>query len=379
MNPLENTGTLNPEALILPTLRKKSINTSYDKMAKLSQKLENLRAENEALEKKLKEMVEVDSATNPFCQFQKWYFEFQQRLIDREAELNAFADYISSFRSKPDPTFVEVDASRVRKPKFDAISLSLLVSNPERKFFLKEDLLKQNEDLELLIMQQREALNLLNARLKLFTKYQNAATVTTTLEALKHGETPNQLAGAAPTRSIELKTKKKLLSEELSKLVDERKAIMKIKVEAKFRKRYELMRQKKATLIQSYVRGFLARLFVKRLHSCATKIQAVWRGYLVRYQQKQAMADFDDQLDQFEHPTDRKRRKRTVIVVNEYGEEEEEEEYYEEEEEEEGKYEDADHNETDEEINKNEGEEEAEGNGEEEVYEEADGEEATAE
>jgi hypothetical protein len=52
------------------------------------------------------------------------------------------------------------------------LTVSLLVSNTERAFFGKEDLQKQNAELQRLIDQQNQALKLLKARLQLFTKSQ---------------------------------------------------------------------------------------------------------------------------------------------------------------------------------------------------------------
>ena len=117
-------------------------------------------------------MVNAEKPT-PFCQFKKWEIDFQDRLKDREKELSAFSRYIDTFRTQAQPTFVRIDAAKYRRPDFDSICVSLLISNPEKYFFNKDDLVQINQQLAILIDQQADALKLLTARLNLFTSFQN--------------------------------------------------------------------------------------------------------------------------------------------------------------------------------------------------------------
>ena len=263
---------------------KKAVSRSYDEIAELSGKLDALKKEYGELEEVLNSMINSETLT-PFCQFKKWEMELNQRLSEREAELTAFSKYLGSFRKEPDPTFVEVDAAKMKEPRFDSITASLLVANPERTFFNNGDLAERNKELHTLILQQGETLNLLKSRLMLFTKYQHANSAAAAVESLKKGEIPTALLGSAPTKSVELKTKKKALAGELASLIEVRKELM----AAKWQKRLEVRKYKHtirmAIVIQRVFRGYLVRLRIKNMKQAATRIQSAWRGYFVRYKQ----------------------------------------------------------------------------------------------
>ena len=283
VNQTDFIGTMNPMALRKPIFGKKVMSKSFDELSSLTSQLEALKAEYQELQGHLNSMVNSETRT-PFCQFKKWEMEFDQRLTQRDSELAAFSKYMGAFRRDAEPTFVEVDAAKVKRPRFDSITVSLLVSNRERTFFSNDDLAEQNKELHSLIEQQAEALKLVKARLKLFTKYQRANAATAAIAALKKGETPIALAGAAPTKALELRTKRKMLSAELATLVEMRRKIIAEKWERRLKIRRHKMKIRMAMTIQRIVRGFLVRLQVKKWNKAATKIQSLWRGYWVRYQ-----------------------------------------------------------------------------------------------
>ena len=283
VNQTDFIGTMNPMALRKPIFGKKVMSKSFDELSSLTSQLEALKAEYQELQGHLNSMVNSETRT-PFCQFKKWEMEFDQRLTQRDSELAAFSKYMGAFRRDAEPTFVEVDAAKVKRPRFDSITVSLLVSNRERTFFSNDDLAEQNKELHSLIEQQAEALKLVKARLKLFTKYQRANAATAAIAALKKGETPIALAGAAPTKALELRTKRKMLSAELATLVEMRRKIIAEKWERRLKIRRHKMKIRMAMTIQRVVRGFLVRLQVKKWNKAATKIQSLWRGYWVRYQ-----------------------------------------------------------------------------------------------
>ena len=282
-------GSLNSPPLSKRNGDKKAVSRSYDEIAELSGQLDALKKEYGELEEALDSMINSETLT-PFCQFKKWEMELNQRLSEREAELSAFSKYLGSFRKEPDPTFVEVDAAKMKEPRFDSITASLLVANPERTFFNNGDLAERNNELHTLILQQGETLNLLKSRLMLFTKYQHANSAAAAVESLKKGEIPMALLGSAPTKSAELKTKKKVLAGELASLIEVRKELM----AAKWQKRLEVRKYKHtirmAIVIQRVFRGYLVRLRMKTMKEAATKIQSAWRGYFVRYKQARGEA-----------------------------------------------------------------------------------------
>ena len=355
VNQTDFIGTMNPLALKKPIFGKKAVSKSFDDLATLTSQLESLKTEYRELQEHLNSMINSEPRT-PFCQFKKWELEFDQRLTQRDSELSAFSKYMGAFRREAEPTFVEVDAAKVKRPKFDSITVSLLVSNPERTFFNNEDLEQQNKELHSLIEQQSEALRLVKARLKLFTTYQRAHAAEAAISALKKGETPIALAGAAPTKALELRTKRKMLSAELATLVEMRRGIMAEKWEKRNKIRRKKLKIRMATMIQRVVRGFLVRLQVKQWHKAATKIQSLWRGYWVRYER--ADSSWGDR---------RPMKKIIKTRINPDGEEQEYYDYeYEEEVEEPAKPEAEEKNETEEEKHDNEENNETEEKGEKE-------------
>lgn len=279
--PRELRGSGNTSPLRKSGGDKRAVSKSYDEIAGLSAQLDSLKKEYDELTETLNSMLSAEELT-PFCQFKKWENELNQRFDEREGELATFAKYIGSFRKQPDPTFVEVDAALVKPLRYDSITASLLVANPERTFFNNSDLADRNRELHALIQQQDEKLKLLAGRLKMFTKYQHANSAAAAVESLKKGEMPMPFTGDAPTKSSELKTKKKLLTTELAALVETRKGLLAEKWQKRLEMRKLRFMVKMAVTIQRVVRGFFVRQSLKRSHQAATKIQSVWRGWHVR-------------------------------------------------------------------------------------------------
>lgn len=320
-------GTMNPNALSQPLLQRKNIHKSYEQLSQLTEELESLKNENAELQSQLDSMLNVEEPP-PYCKFKKWIVDFRGRLKDRENELSAFSKYIDSYRKESAPTFVKVDAANVRPPDFDSICVSLLVANPEKYFFCKDDLLQLNQQLSVLIDQQADALKLLNARLRLFSSYQNKATVTATIESLKKNQMPSTLAAAAPTRALELKTKKKLLKAELAILVKARRDLTDAKLAKRNKLRKKRHKIKMSILINKMIRGYLVRNKLKQMKKSAVIIQKVWRGFIQRYHQKSA----ENHLDEFD--SEGRRYRMVKIYKSRINPDGEEEEYYEYEEEE---------------------------------------------
>ena len=314
-------GTMNPNALSRPLLQRKTVHKSYEQFSQLSEQLEQVKNENAVLQAQLDSMLNAEKPT-PFCQFKKWEIDFQDRLKEREKELQAFSRYIDTFRTQSQPTFVRVDAANVRRPDFDSICVSLLVSNPEKYFFNKDDLVQINQQLTILIDQQADALKLLSARLNLFTQFQSRFAIQTTINSLRNNEAPSALFAEAPTRALELKTKRKMLSAELAVLIKARRELVAEKMEKRMKKRRKRNRIKMSIKINSVIRGYLARQKMKKLHQAAVKIQKVWRGYIQRWRQKEAEG-FDG-----------KRYRMVKIFKHRINPDGEEQEYYEYEEEE---------------------------------------------
>ena len=279
--PRELRGSGNTSPLRKSGGDKRAVSKSYDEIAGLSAQLDSLKKEYDELTETLNSMLSAEELT-PFCQFKKWENELNQRFDEREGELATFAKYIGSFRKQPDPTFVEVDAALVKPLRYDSITASLLVANPERTFFNNNDLADRNRELHTLIQQQDEKLKLLAGRLKMFTRYQHANSAAAAVESLKKGEMPMPFTGDAPTKSSELKTKKKLLTTELAALVEIRKGLLAEKWQKRLEMRKLRFMVKMAVTIQRVVRGFFVRQSLKRSHQAATKIQSVWRGWHVR-------------------------------------------------------------------------------------------------
>jgi hypothetical protein len=313
------TGTLNPVALDQPIFQRKTIRRSYDQIAHLTQELDAIKTSYNSLKKRLDEGLKAPKPT-PFYHFKKWLFEFETRLREREFELSAFSKYIDSFRHKPNPTFVEVDASRVKRPRFDTVTVSLLVSNPQRYAFSTPDLKRQNHELEQLIKEQSSALDIVKARLALFAKFQHNRAAETVRACLEAGIVPKALGGEAPTQALELKTKRKMLSATLAELVAERRGLIAVKVKKRMKLRRHRLRMRMSVKIQSAARGFLVRIRMKQMKKAAVQIQRVYRGFRVRWHQKKAM---DDMENFFDDGPSRKMRKVTKTRINPDGTEQE--------------------------------------------------------
>jgi len=287
-------GTLNPEALKLPVLQKKSAYSAYEEISKLSSKAEELQKENIKLEDQLNAIISEPSP-NGFYLFKKWQIELGKRFIQRDKELNEFAKHLDNFRKQPDSSFVEIEAS-FKPTNYDPIVYSLMVSNSQMSFFSKGEMEEQNQNLRNLIESQQETLSNLNARLHLYDSYQNKSVIKQTIDTLRRGSTPQPLACATPTRSIELRTKKKVLKQQLQALTRKRKEIMASKIALKIKAKEELVRIKKIILIQSAIRGYLARQRIKRMHRSAIVIQKFVRGFLVRLRiRKNILFDSENQ------------------------------------------------------------------------------------
>ncbi|EAY20049.1 IQ calmodulin-binding motif family protein [Trichomonas vaginalis G3] len=276
-------GTLNPKAFSHPLFQRSTNNTVYDEVIEHTMRAEQLKSEYDSLKSQLDEIINAPDA-NAFCQFEKWQQQFQQVLAERESQLEMFTKNVMSFRETTNPSFVEVMSKKTSPIQFDTISYTLLVSNPQRGWFSSEDINKQNQDLRELIRTQENTIKVLSARLALFDQFRNKTQAQDTIKTLQNGAIPTPMQAAAPTRSVELRTTKKLMSKQLQELIDERKKVMAPKIEKKLQKRRERSQNQKAIVIQRVVRGFLARLEVKRMHKAATKIQSFWRGVRVRTQ-----------------------------------------------------------------------------------------------
>ncbi|EAY14391.1 IQ calmodulin-binding motif family protein [Trichomonas vaginalis G3] len=288
--PQDFIGTMNPEALKLPALQNKKKPHPYEKFADLALQIDNIVKQIDEEQEKIDNMLASDKPT-PFCTFKKWLLDFEERIKERDNELNIFSKHLTSFREKVDPTFVEVDSANEKTPSYDTISYSLLVSNEQRNFFSKQDIVHQNNELKILIHEQQEAISNLRSRLKIFEDFQNKNAIKHTIASLKQGTTPMALAGAAPTRANELRAKQKILSAELVALVKKRVELLKKHNEDRYMARHEKLLNQKALTIQRIWRGYLARKEIKHLNQCAVLIQKHVRGWLVRYQQKMAMED----------------------------------------------------------------------------------------
>jgi hypothetical protein len=259
--PLHDIGTLNPEALSSPVLRRPSVHAQFDTVAALSATIANLKAEHDSLQGSLSQLINSDEQTR-FTKFKKAELDFSQKLSKREAEIEEFGRFLDRYRMNARPTFVEVDASAIgksRKTTYDLISASLLVSNDQRGFFTKSDIERQNHELRSLIDEQEETLRLLDARLKLFNSFQQAHTAEHTLNSLRRGYPPLSLSSEAPTIVTELRTKLSVLSNELAQLVSERKELAGKRITAKLALRKKRLLSAANSVTDEDLRNFAVR------------------------------------------------------------------------------------------------------------------------
>ena len=242
---LNDVGTLNPVALDSSMFQHQSLYPTFDEVSELSTRASDLKSEIARLRRELDSLTTSESQTK-FTKFQKTEMDFEKKLQERDQELDNFAKFLTVYRVDSNPTFVEVEALQSKRngPIFDAINASLLVSNPQRGFFRKNDIQFQNEELKGIIGEQEKVLRLLEARLKLFSSFQSANTAQFTVESLRRGMTPTFLGGRTPTKFDEISTKHRALSNELAALVRERRSLTQKRVAAKLvrRRRRERVR-----------------------------------------------------------------------------------------------------------------------------------------
>lgn len=197
--------------------------TAYQEIAYLSSTAESLQKENNMMQNELFSIITTQDS--PFCQMKRSLLEFEARLTEREKEASEVKKYYNGSSASSTPTFVEVDIHQDKQASFDLVATSLLVCNEQRTFFKANDLRRQNEELIALIEHQQEALKMANARLRLYWQCQHQNSTKLKLESLKRGVNPNELAEAAPDQLSEQIMKRKILSAELKKLVDQRKEL----------------------------------------------------------------------------------------------------------------------------------------------------------
>lgn len=297
-------GTFNPAALDQSIFQNHlTRNSTYEELAKLSNYAEELRKQNTIMKEKLDNAVydEPFASGNPFIQFKHFLLSYEKRLAEREAELKDFSSHFSEFRTSSSPTFVQVGASGLRKPGFDPITLSLIVSNEQKKFFKSNDIKDQNEGLRILISKQRESIALIEGRLKMFNQFQAVESIKGTMQSLEQGTLPNSIMISAPSHSHELRTKQRLLSNELSYLVKKRRVIQNERISKKLKRRENKCMNKNAVLIQRFVRGFLLRRRLDKEHKCALKIQRIFRGFIARYKFKLIIEEIRKKESEYEY------------------------------------------------------------------------------
>lgn len=314
-------GTFNPEALnqpIFQTHPKQS--TIYDEIAKLSNYAEELQQKN----LQLKEQCETYLNTpihNSFVDYKIYETKLAGRIAEREAELDDFYKHFSDFRTSSTPTYVQVGASSSRSATFDPIKLSLIVSNDQKTFFKSGDIKDQNENLRLLITKQKESIDLLESRLRVFHNFQQTETIKGALQALSRGMTPGMLSNVAPTHILELRAKHKMLSNELNKLVKKRRSIQQHRIQKKLKRREMRLFNKSATLIQRFYRGYSLRKQLEIEHRSAKKIQICFRAYIARYKYHKILEEIrqreeDEEEDTVDQPEiNQNHRQRDVTFI----------------------------------------------------------------
>ena len=291
-------GTFNPKALNQPLFQKHLTRKStYDELANLSNQAETLRVQNQQLKEKMEKYIQ-ENAENPFCQYKKYQVDLSKKIAEREKELKDFAEHFEKFRTSTDPTFVEVDASSVRMPSYDPITVSLLISNEQKKFFLSKDIKEQNEALKALIAKQQDSLNLLNGRLKVFNQMQAENSIKMAIRSLMNGELPSRLAEIIPTQYIELKTQHKLLSDNLAVLTKKRREAQKVFINKKLRNREKRLCNRSATKIQRIYRGFRVRNALRNQKKCALLIQRIVRRFLARLHFKKILRQREEEEEE---------------------------------------------------------------------------------
>lgn len=233
--------------------------TAYKEIANLSSSIESLQKENEMMRSELYDLVTTQDS--PYFQMKRSILEFEARITEREKEAASVKKYYNGSSVSSTPTFVEVDIHKDKQASFDLVATSLLVCNEQRNFFKANDLRRQNEELLALIEHQQEALKMAQSRLHLYWQCQHQHSTQLMLDSLRRGISPPEIADAAPNQKTEQKMKIRILSDELKRLVAQRKELAesgafqnRIKIQAK------QTRNEKAVKIQKIVRGFLARL-----------------------------------------------------------------------------------------------------------------------
>lgn len=232
--------------------------TAYKEIASLSTSIESLQKENNMMRSELFDLVTTQDS--PFFQMKRSILEFEARLTEREKEAAAFKKYYNGSSVSSTPTFVEVDVHKDKQASFDLVATSLLVCNEQRNFFKANDLRRQNEELLALIEHQQEALKMAQSRLQLYWQCQHQNGTQLMLDSLKRKIPPPELADAAPNQLAEQKMKIKILSNELRRLVKQRKELVENGAFPNRIKNFAKQRNEMAIKIQKIVRGFLTRL-----------------------------------------------------------------------------------------------------------------------
>ena len=282
-------GTVNPESLSLPILQKKNLYPTFNELAKLSFKAETLKNESDKLEQNFYDMLNVEDSNN-FCKYKKWQLDFQQRLAQRQQELQAFSRMLPTFRTTSNPNNSDLIAMKPKHFDSDNLTYTLLLNNNYRKFFSLPDINSQNDELKKLIDEQKNELDLLNARLNLFRQCYQRDNPKMTVHALMNKTIPSPAAARSPDRTMEFNVEKKVLQEQLQEIIQQRKSILNARTAQKMKRREERKKNQSATRIQKVWRGYKTRQDFKLQKASATKIQKVWRGYKVRNPERVAEA-----------------------------------------------------------------------------------------
>ena len=287
--PKRKIGSVNPESLSLPILQKKNLYPTFNELAKLSFKAETLKNETDHLEQSFYDMLNEEE-NNKFCKYKKWQLDFQQRLAQRQQELQAFSRMLPTFRTTANPNNSDLIAMKPKRFDSDNLTYTLLVNNNYRKFFSLPDINSQNDELKKLIEEQKQELSILNARLNLFRQCYQRDYPKMTVTALMNKTIPSPASTRSPDRNMEFNVEKKVLQEQLQEVIQQRKSILNARTQQKLKKREERKKQQSATKIQKVWRGYRSRQELKAQKASATKIQKVWRGYKVRNPEKVAEA-----------------------------------------------------------------------------------------